>query len=120
MPRNIASQTEQNGAEALAQDVRFKTSFNEQVAELQGIAERLSGLVEDFTQVRSFDAPEAPGSVEGRERPPDEIRFGSSSRSTSACRMGSTRISAANARRCSPSTACASTTATAGRSFTAP
>jgi hypothetical protein len=57
-----------NDNEALAEGVRFKTAFNEQVAEFQGVAERLSGLVEDFTQVRTFDAPEAPGSAEERER----------------------------------------------------
>jgi len=48
--------------------VRFKTAFNEQVAEFQGVAERLSRLVEDLTQVRTFDAPEAPGSAEERAR----------------------------------------------------
>ena len=105
LPRNIASQTEQNGAEALAEGVRFRTAFNEQVAEFQGVAERLSGLVEEFTQVRTFDAPEAPGSAEGRERPIGEIRSASSSRWTSAYRMGSTRISVTSARRCSRSTA---------------
>jgi hypothetical protein len=57
-----------NDNEALAEGVRFKTAFNEQVAAFQGVAERLSGLVEDFTKVRTFDAPEAPGSVEERER----------------------------------------------------
>ena len=48
--------------------MRFKTAFNEQVAEFQSVAERLSRLVEDFTQIRTFDAPEAPGSAEERER----------------------------------------------------
>jgi hypothetical protein len=68
LPRNIASQTEHNGAETLAEGGGFKTGFNEQVAEFQGVAERLSGLVEDFTQIRTSDAPEAPGSVEERAR----------------------------------------------------
>jgi hypothetical protein len=111
--------SEHNDNEPLAEGVRAKTAFNEQVAEFQGVAERLSGLVEDFSQVRTFDAPEAPGSAEERERPTDEIRFGSSSRWTSACRMGSTRTSATNARRCSAPTARPSTALKPGRRFTA-
>jgi hypothetical protein len=37
-----------------ADGARFKTAFNEQVAEFHGVAERLSRLVEDFTQVRTL------------------------------------------------------------------
>ena len=57
-----------NDNEAVAEGARFKLAFNEQVDEFQQVAARLSTLVADFTKVPSFDAPDAPGSTEERER----------------------------------------------------
>jgi hypothetical protein len=57
-----------NDSEAVARGAKFKISFNDNVAEFRAVAARLSALVEDFTQVPRFDAPDAPGSTEERER----------------------------------------------------
>ena len=63
-----------NDSEAVAKGAEFKIDFNNSVGEFQAVAARLSGLVEDFTQVPSFEAPDAPGSAEERERRERMIR----------------------------------------------
>jgi hypothetical protein len=50
-------------SEAVAKGAEFKIAFNKNVGELQSVAARLSALVEDFTHVPTFEAPDTPGSV---------------------------------------------------------
>jgi hypothetical protein len=57
-----------NDSDAVAKGAEFKIAFNKNVGEFQAVAARLSALVEDFTQVPRFEVPDAPGSVEERER----------------------------------------------------
>jgi hypothetical protein len=57
-----------NDSDAVAKGADLKIAFNKNVGELQSVAARLSALVEDFTQVPTFEAPDAPGSVRERER----------------------------------------------------
>lgn len=57
-----------NDSDAVAEGAEFKIAFNKNVGEFQSVATRLSALVEDFTQVPTFQAPDAPGSAEERER----------------------------------------------------
>jgi hypothetical protein len=57
-----------NDSDAVAKGAEFKIAFNKNVGEFQAVAARLSALVEDFTQVPSFEAPDAPGSAAERER----------------------------------------------------
>ncbi len=57
-----------NDSDAVAKGAEFKIAFNKDVGEFQSVAARLSALVEDFTQVPSFEAPDAPGTTEERER----------------------------------------------------
>jgi len=57
-----------NDNDAVAKGAEFKIAFNKNVGEFQKVAARLSTLVEDFTQVPSFEAPDAPGSAEECER----------------------------------------------------
>ena len=55
-----------NDCDAVENGAKFKIEFNKRVSEFQAVAARLPALVEDFTQVPSFEAPDAPGSAEER------------------------------------------------------
>jgi len=57
-----------NDNDSVAKGAEFKIDFNRSVKDFQAVAARLSALVEDFTQVPSFKAPDAPGTKEERER----------------------------------------------------
>jgi uncharacterized membrane-anchored protein YhcB (DUF1043 family) len=57
-----------NDNAAVEQGATFKMAFNSAVAEFREVSSRLSRLVEDFTEVPSFEAPSAPSSVEERDR----------------------------------------------------
>ncbi|WP_295399678.1 hypothetical protein [uncultured Thiocystis sp.] len=57
-----------NDSEAVTKGAQFKIDFNGAVNEFQAASARLSRLVEDFTEVSTFEAPHAPASAEERER----------------------------------------------------
>jgi len=57
-----------NDSTAVERGAEFKIAFNEAVDEFTGVAGRLSHLIEEFTEVPTFEAPAAPESTEERER----------------------------------------------------
>lgn len=57
-----------NDSEAVTKGAEFKIEFNKNVGEFQSVAEHLSQLVEDYTQVPSFEAPVASESDSAEER----------------------------------------------------
>lgn len=57
-----------NDSRAVQRGAEFKIAFNEAVTGFNCSSGRLSQLVEDFTEVPTFEAPAAPQSPEERER----------------------------------------------------
>lgn len=57
-----------NENDALEKGLTFKKSFNKTVGEFREVSGRLSNLVQDYTQVPTFEAPSAPASEAERER----------------------------------------------------
>jgi hypothetical protein len=57
-----------NDSRAVQRGAEFKVAFNEAVSEFNRSSTRLSQLVEDFTEVPTFEPPTAPQSAEERER----------------------------------------------------
>jgi hypothetical protein len=64
-----------NDSRAVQKGAEFKVAFNEAVAEFNRSSSRISQLVEDFTEVPTFEAPAAPRSKEESERRERIIRF---------------------------------------------
>lgn len=63
-----------NDSNALRKGTEFKVAFNEAVAAFSQSSNRLSQLIEEFTEAPTFEAPVAPRSEEERERRERTIR----------------------------------------------